>query len=491
MRRRKTRGGNPGPAGVSQSALQWPGNPATLRPPINMDTTKPKKRRLPLVTTLIENFGLNPAVATTIATIFLVAVLAAVGWIIRSAPPRTVVLTGGPAGSSYERYAVQYQKILATHGVKLVILPSNGSIENLQRLQDPNAKVDIGFVQGGMLAKDANTKGLVSLGSIAYQPLWVYYRNPTPITRLSELQGKRIAIGPVGSGTRALATALLAANGITGAAPTVFSEQDSEAAAAGLLAGNLDAVFMMGDSASMKTLIGLGRAAEVRMFNFAQADAYVRRFRYLNKMTLPEGSLDLGKNLPAQDVELVAPMLELLARDGLNPAMSDLLLSVAQEVHGKAGFSQKRGEFPAPLEHEFPVSEDAQRYYKSGKSFLYRMIDSFWVASLLNRILVAVVPLALVLIPTIKFFPFAYRFRIQLKIYKCYRPLLRLEREAQGKLTKEEAEELLRRLDEIEDSVNHLRVPASFASAFYELRGHVGFVRKRLQGVATAPEMTP
>lgn len=459
--------------------------------PINMDHPKNKKRRLPLVTTLMENFGLNPAVATTITVILIGIILAAVAWIIRSAPPRTLVLTSGPAGSSYERYALQYQKILATHGVKLVVQPSNGSIDNLQRLMDPTAKIDIGFVQGGMLAKGADIKGLVSLGSIAYQPLWVYYRNPTPITRLSELQGKRIAVGPMGSGTRALATALLAANGVTGAAPTTFSEQDSTAAAADLQAGELDAVFMMGDSASMKTLIGLGRSPDVRMFNFAQADAYVRRFSYLNKMTIPEGSLDLGKNLPAQDVELVAPMLELVAREGLNPAMSDLLLGVAQEVHGKVGFSQKRGEFPAPLEHEFPISEDALRYYKSGKSFFYRVIDSFWVASLLNRILVAVVPLALVLVPTIKFFPFAYRFRIQLKIYKCYRPLLRLEREAQGNLSKEDAQELLKRLDEIEDSVNHLRVPASFASAFYELRGHVGFVRRRLQGVATAPEMTP
>lgn len=457
-----------------------------------MDSKKTKKRRVPLATTLIENFGLNPAVATTIAMIFMGIILAAVVWVIRSAPPRTLVLTSGPAGSSFERYAQDYQKRLAAKGVKLVILPSNGSIDNLQRLQDPNAKVDIGFVQGGMLPKDTTVKGLVSLGSIAYQPLWVYYRNLTPITRLSELQGKRIAVGPVGSGTRALATTLLTANGVTNAAPTVFSEQDSTAAAADLLAGKVDAVFMMGDSASTKTLISLGRSADVQMFNFAQADAYVRRFTYLNKMMIPEGVLDLGKNLPAKDVELVAPMLELVAREGLNPAMSDLLLSVAKDVHGKPGFSQKRGEFPAPLEHEFPVSEDAQRYYKSGQGFLYRMIDNFWLASLLNRILVAVVPLALVLVPTIKFLPFAYRFRIQLKIYKCYRPLLRLEREAQaGNLTKEEAEELLKRLDEIEDSVNHLKVPASFASAFYELRGHVGFVRKRLQGVATAPEMMP
>jgi hypothetical protein len=198
-------------------------------------------------------------------------------------------------------------------------------------------------------------------------------------------------------------------------------------------------------------------------------------------MSLPQGSIDLGKNLPAQDVELVGPTVELVAREDLNSALSDLLLEVAKEVHGNAGLLQKRGEFPAALEHEIPLSEDAQRYYKSGKGLLYRTVRSFWVASLINRSLVAVLPLILVLIPAIRFLPVAFRMSIQLRFYRCYRPLLRVERETHGPLTPERVRELSQRLDEIEASVNRLKVPASFADRFYWLRSHLDFVRHRLR----------
>ena len=230
----------------------------------------------------------------------------------------------------------------------------------------------------------------------------------------------------------------------------------------------------------MQTLRTLVREPGVQLFNFTQADAYVRRYPYLSKIELPEGSIDLGKNLPAQTVSLIGPTVELVARKELNSALSDLLLEVAQEVHGTAGLLQKRGEFPAPLEHEITISDDALRYYKSGKGFFYRAVHSFWLASLLNRIVVAIVPLVLVFVPAIRFFPVLYRWSIQLRIYRSYRPLLRLERDASGPLTRGQAQELLRQLDAIEANVNHLNVPASFASQFYELRGHIAFVRQRL-----------
>lgn len=447
-----------------------------------MDTPKARKR-FPLVTTLIDNFGFTPGLASVVAVAIALLCAFAVVWVVRSAPPHTIVMTSGPEGSSFQRWAVAYQKALAKHDVKLEIRPSGGSFDNLGRLQSAAAGVDIGFVSGG-LPKDQNLDGLVSLGSIAYQPLWIYYRNPAPLTLLSQLSGRRLAVGTPGSGTRNLALALLQANGITGA-PTTFVDLDSAAAAQALLKGEIDAVFLMGDSAALQTLRDLTRSPDVRLFTFTQADAYIRRHAFLNKIDLPQGSFDLGKNLPAQDTTLVGPTVELVAREGLHSALSDLLLDVARDVHGKAGLFQARGEFPAPLDREFTLSEDAQRYYKSGRSWLYRVIGSFWVASLLNRLLVAVVPLMLVIIPSIRLLPLAYRFRILLKFYRCYRPLQRLERESNQPLTPERTRELLAQLDEIEASVNRLKVPASFGDRFYLLRSHVHFVRNRLQ--ATAP----
>ncbi|MGA3006445.1 MAG: TAXI family TRAP transporter solute-binding subunit [Opitutaceae bacterium] len=442
--------------------------------------------RTRLAATLSETFGFSPAVASTGALFIIIVCVLAVIWFVRSAPPRELTISSGPPGSTFERYANSYQKLLATHGVKLRILPSAGSLENLQRLESARPDVDIAFVQSG-LAQGKNLDGLISLGSIAYQPLWVFYRSPTPINRLSELAGKRIAVGALGSGTHALALALLQANEINGA-PTTLLNLDAAAAAADLLKGKLDAVFLMGDSAPIDTLRSLIRSTDVQLFNFTQADAYVRRYSYLNKMELPEGSIDLGKDLPAQDTMLIGPTLELVARQGLNSALSDLLLEVAQEVHGKANILQKRGEFPAPLEHEFAMSDDALRYYKSGKGFTYRAIGSFWLASLVNRMLVAFLPAVLIIIPAIRFFPSAYKWRIRTRFYHNYRRLLRIEKEAFEPLNPGQQQDLLRRLDEVEQAVNKLKVPASFADQFYNLRTNILFVRARLKTPAAPPD---
>jgi TRAP-type uncharacterized transport system substrate-binding protein len=446
----------------------------------------PPRKRFPLVAMLIETFGFSPALALAVSLFLAVLCALAVFWVVQSAPPRTLYLSSGPEGSSFQRWAGAYKDALAKHDVTLEVLPSSGSINNLDRMLTTGPfgeRVDIAFISGGVVAKDQAVDNLKSLGSVGYQPLWVFYRSPVAITRLSQLEGQRIAIGGIGSATRTIVQTLLQANGITGA-PTVFSDLDAASAADALLKGELDAVFLMGDSASTQTLRSLGRAPGIQLFSFTQADAYVRRHPFLTKITLPQGSLDLGKNLPAQDVLLVGTTVELVAREGLHSALSDLLLDLAKQVHGRSGLLQKRGEFPVLVEHDFPLSDDAVRYYKSGKGFLYRLIGSFWVASLLNRLLVVVVPLLLVLIPVIRLMPVIYRFSIQLKLYRCYRPLLRIERETYAPLTAERVQELLEQIEEIEKSVNRLNVPASFADRFYWLRSHLLFVRDRIK---TAP----
>lgn len=442
-------------------------------------------RRSQIVNALIETFGFSPLLATVVA-LFLVGLGgAAILWVVLSAPPRTITMVSGPPGSSFQRYAEAYRQALGKHGVALNIVPTGGSFDNLRRLRAPGSGIDVGFVQGGLVG-DKPPPGLVSLGSVAHQPLWVFYRAKEPISLLSALAGKRIGIDAAGSGVQTLARALLEANGIAGP-PTALVEQAAETASRDLLEGRLDAIFLMGDSAPIQTLRTLIHAPDVKIYNFSQADAYARRFPYLNKIILPQGSIDLGRDLPAQDTELIGPTVELVARKGLNSAISDLLLDVAQQVHGRPGLLAKRGEFPAPIELEFPISNDARRFYKSGKGLTYELVSSFWLASLINRVLVAIVPVILILIPAIRFLPVAYRWRVQLRIYRCYRPLLRLERDAAVPLARDRVEELVRRLDAIERDVNAMKVPASFASQFYDLRNHVAFVRNRLKSGSEAP----
>ncbi len=427
----------------------------------------------------MDVFGLGQAAAFgTVLLIGAVIVLAAF-WFFRSAPPDTITITSDPEGSIFRANAERYRQILERNRIRLKILPSQGSQENLSRLNDPSFHVDIGFVQGG-LAQKIKINDLVSLGSISYVPLLVFYRSPVSLDILSQFRGKRLAIGPEGSGTQALALALLGFNGIEPGGETAMTALDADDAARAMTEKRLDAIFLTGDSASVQLMRGLLLTPGVRLFDFSQADGYTRRVVYLNRLDLPQGAIDFGKNIPEQDLQLVAPTVEIIARTSLHPALSDLLLEAAQEVHGRAGLFKRRGEFPAPLEQEFPISSEATRYYKSGKGFLYRTLP-FWVASMVNRLLVVIVPVLVVLIPGLRLIPALYNWRIRMRIFRWYGVLLGLEQELLAQPTPEQRKKVLSELYNIERSVDRMRVPAPFADQFYVLRGHIGFVRERLK----------
>lgn len=432
-----------------------------------------------ILSIFMDYFGMGRTASIVAMMVVAFVIVFACFWFFHSAPPKTLIMTSGEKGSAYYSVAEKYAKVLARDGVKLVILPSAGSVENLNRLADPAFKVDIGFVQAG-LAKGQNIEKLVSLGSVAYQPLLVFHRLPGKVEFLSQLSGKRIAVGPEGSGTRKLALSLLASSGIEPGKAAVFLDADGEDAAAALLAGKADAIFLMADSASSKTMRALLVTPGIGLVSFAQADAFVRRIGYLNKLTMPEGAMDFGKNIPAADVTLVCPTVELIARENLHPALSDILLAAAVEIHGRAALFQNRGDFPAPLENEFRISDDARRYYKSGKSFFYRYLP-FWLASLINRILMVFVPLIIILIPGLKSIPALFRWRMNLRLNRWYRLLLQLEQDAAMHHETEDLRRLDVRLDRIEEEVNQMKVPASYGDQFYVLRTHINFVRNKLK----------
>jgi hypothetical protein len=237
----------------------------------------------------------------------------------------------------------------------------------------------------------------------------------------------------------------------------------------------------MGDSASAQVMRKLLLTPEVHLMSFAQADAYTRRVSYLNRLEMPMGSLDFGANIPKQDMHLIGPTVELLARNDLHPALSDLLLEAAQEVHGGSGLLKHKGEFPMLLEQDYPISPEAARYHKSGKGFLYRRLP-FWLASVINRILLVFVPVFVVLIPAMKLIPAMLALRTKLRFYRWYRALLLLEYDLRHDITPERRKDLQARLEGIAQSVNRMKVPASYADQFYGLREHVEFVRERLAG---------
>ncbi len=402
------------------------------------------------------------------------------GWLavklIRPAPPNRVVILSGPPDSSYRSTADRYAKLIEAHGVKVEVRTTDGSIENLKALLDPKQAVDVGFVQTG-LADDEKAPGLVSLGTLYVQPIMVFYRGKRDIERLTQLKGRRRAIGPDGSGTAVLARRMLAENGMDKGEASLL-DLDGDDAMAALTAGKLDAIFITGEQLRGRKTRELMKVPGIRLMSFRQADGYLRRIRFLSRLTAPEGSFDLGMNLPPKDTELVGTPVELIAREGLHPAISDLLIAAAREVHGKSGMFRKTGEFPAAIEHDIPLSEEARRYYTSGSPFLYKRLP-FWMASLVDRILLVVLPLLIVVVPASRLVAPLYRWRMRSRIYRWYGALMMIERDMMGPVADGDRDALRRRLDEIQDAVSNLQLPLAFADQLYVLREHVGLVRAR------------
>ncbi len=423
--------------------------------------------------------GRGPAIITLLlaAVVLTVAML---GFGFSPAPPNTITIAAGPEGSAFARQAERYRKLLEKQGVKLRVLTTTGSRDNLRLLLDKKQKVDVGFVSGGQ-ASEQDAAQLVSLGSVSYQPLMIFYRGQ-PKTTLAEFRNLRLDIGPDGTATHTLALALLAVNGVKPGVDgdkTVLVDMPDADIAKLLASGQVDAFFAMSDSTPSSLMRTLLRSDDMHLFSFAQSEAYARRFSYLNKLTLPRGAINLGEDIPAADLPLVGPTVELVARPSLHPAISDLLLEIARTVHARAGLYAKPGEFPAPLEHEFRISEDAQRYYNSGRSFLYRTFP-FWVASLIARIAAILLPVIIVLIPAVRVLPALYRWRMTSRIYRYYGQLHALEKQWPG-ADATQRDGLLKELGRIEEAVINTRVPSAFGDLLYQLRQHVAQVRLRLQ----------
>ena len=395
---------------------------------------------------------------------------------VQPAPPKRIVITTGGESGAYYQFAQRYAAILARDGITLEVKSSAGSLENLDRLKADEAQV--GFVQGGVMPPkedpDAeDDSGLLSLGSLFYEPVWVFYRGARDLTRLTDLRGKRIAIGQEGSGVRQLAQQLLAANEIDGGDRLV--PLAGLTAAEELQQGRIDAAFIIA-SESAPVVQVLLRSPGIRLMSFAQSGAYQRRFPFLTKLTFPQGVADLVRDFPPNDIKVLAPTANLIVRDDLHPALQSLLLQAASEVHGKSGFFQDQGEFPAYKDQMLPLSPDAARYFKSGPSFLQRYLP-FWLAVLVDRLIVLLVPVFALLIPLLKVAPAIYNWRVRSKVFRCYGELKFLEDDLKNHFDPAKLGEYRLRLDDLEEEAVQLHVPLGFTDLVYTLREHVNLVR--------------
>lgn len=406
-----------------------------------------------------------------LSALILLALAGSVIWL-WSPPRRVVVMTTGPAGSDYARLAVRYQTVLKRSGITLRLLPSAGGVENLKRLNDPHSRVVVGFAQGG-LTTEVESPDLVSLGTMFFEPFWVFSRVP-PSLGIQGFRGKRLSMGDQGDGTRVLSLQFLALNDIVlGLAnwQSLTPEQAGDA----LLHGDIDAATMMGswESPIVRRLVA---SSEINILGFPRANAYVALYPYLNKLLLPAGVGDLAKNRPPTDVVLLGPKASLIVKRDLRPEIQYLLLEAAEQIQSEQTLFQSAGQFPAAERGDVPLSPYASHFYKSGTPFLQRYLP-FWLADLTSRLLLLLIPIMAIVYPLMHTVPRLYTWIMEHRIYGLYGELKYIDDELESRGATEDVRARLQRLDR---RANHMRVPQHFAYLIYRLRSHIALVETRM-----------
>lgn len=409
-----------------------------------------------------------------LVALVVIAALAFAWRFVAPPPPREVVVATAAPGGAYHAAAEAWARLLAREGITLRLRPTEGSIENLRLLSADPPEVDIALVQGGV-GGEAEYPGLESLGAVFYEPLWVFVRGRQPDLRVAELRGLRIAIGPEGSGTRALALRLLAANRI-GPDDTVLLPLAGMAAAEALVEGRADAAVFV-SARPTAAITHLLRVPEVTLVDFGpRADAYVAAFPYLTRVVLPAGAIDLAEDLPSENVVMVAPMAEVVAHAAIHPQIVALLMEAFTETHRGRQLFAPAGRFPSADPTDWPLNADAARYLRHGPGFLKRYLP-FWVAVWIERMWVLIIPLLTIAIPLSRIAPPLWRWQIDRKVYRWYRHVKRLETALKEARTEEERHRALAELDALQERVGRVRVPLTHAQPLYQLRSHIALIR--------------
>jgi TRAP-type uncharacterized transport system substrate-binding protein len=383
----------------------------------------------------------------------------------------------GPPGGAYADVGARYREILGRSGIELRLVPTAGAVENLARLRDPHSAVSAGFVQAGTVsAQDADA--LASLGTVFYEPLWLFCRGLPPGAGVSWLVGKRVSIGPEGSGTRRLALRLLALNGVEADRLELLALSPEEAGDT-LLRGEIAAAAILTswDAPVVRRLLA---TPDVTLANFPRADAYVALDPFMNKVVVPTGVGDLANNRPPVDTALLAPKASLAVRRELHPALQYLLLEAASEVHAAPGIFNRAAQFPAPETIDLPLSDEARQFYKTGRPWLQRNLP-LGLAVFLERLLILLIPIVGVVYPALRLLPPLYAWTMQRRIVRLYGELKLIEADLDDRGDGKEAGDLVGRLDGLERSANQLRVPVLFSATLYTLKHHIGLVRQRLE----------
>lgn len=411
-----------------------------------------------------------------------IALLVLAYWLIDPTPPSKIVMATGAENSNFEALGQRYQRVLRRHQIKLELRQTNGSRANADLLLDEHSGVDAAFITGGTFSEQERADAdLTSLGALFYEPIWLFYREGVMLDALTQLAGMRVNIGAEGSATPSLARNLLAQNGID-PATVKLSQSDSTPAVVELLEGRIDAMMLVNGSEGHLIQMLL-RTPGIKLFDFVHAEAYGRRVAALTPVSLPRGVVDLARDMPARDIRLVAPTGTIVLRDGTHPAIAELLVQAASQIHGRSDWFARPGQFPQAQPIEFELDKEAQRFYRHGAPLLQRYLP-FWAANLIDRMWVVLLSMAALLIPLTRIIPPLYEWRVRSRIFRWYGELKAIEKQV-GELASSDGSDerrgLTERLSELDSRVTGLNVPLSYADEVYFLRQHIDLVRAKLR----------
>ncbi len=395
------------------------------------------------------------------------------------APPRVLTIAAGPEEGGYYQYALRLQRALEEEGFSLNIRKTNGSIENLELLTSDEEKIELALVQSGVETLfSGDQEGLRGLGSLYYEPLWVFYRGHQKVKLLKDLQGRKMAIGSEGSGANAVSKLLLKKNGILDESSNLLQKIGGSEAADALLSGEVDVAFFV-MPAQNKLIKELASEPELELMSFRRYRAYVGNIPFLSSVVIGEGLLDIAENVPDTTRVLLSPLATLVCNDEFHPALTSLILLKSGEILASGNLLEEEGAFPSGEYVGFKLTKEAEYFHEKGPPLLQRFLP-FWIASAVDRLIILVIPFMALLIPLFKTAPPLYRWRIRSKIFRWYKFLREVDKKMlSGEIYKTLPEDL-QKLRELQMEISSVDVPLSYTDELYDLHLHVAFVITRL-----------
>jgi len=395
---------------------------------------------------------------------------------VEPAPPKTLVFAAGKPEGAYHAFAEALADEFAAEGIELIVLETEGSVENLSLLEN-GSKAKVGFMQSGIGQAEIHTE-LRGMASVYYEPLWLFTNQDTRLRSIADLTGLTVAAGRPGSGTRQVALQLLADNGLGESDMNLVAASDREATN-GLLDGSIDAALTI-SSADSKMVETLLLGSDTQLMSIRRSEAYARRYPYFSSLSLPEGVVDFGRNIPSEEIKLVAAAATIVAHESLHPALGDLMMRATARVAKRDTLFSTASRFPSSDFLDFPVSDDARRYYKYGIPFLQRYLP-FWAANLVDRLKLLALPLVALLLPLSRVLPPAYRWTVRKKVYRWYEEVQTIDQTAENDPSSESLQACLDQLERIEKDARDIEVPLGYAHELYALRHHIDLLNQQIE----------